>query len=244
MSTFHPFLRLPFELRAQIWEMTVEPRTVTVYVKPFTGLRSGPRRLFSRTPVPATLHSCQEARKHNLYEKKFSDLGDRKENERRYVWMNLDIDMIDINGCDFRHYKTVAPTIRRLKFSAENEPPFTHADGKNMAFFVNVREIHVVCCDGILKWGHATHYYPWPCAIENVTFIDDRDGDRTAVGLEIETIYRKMIGEVRLEKDGVAWDSGDDSEDWPEDTWPDHECMCRHMRSTPVRWLYPSVNSG
>jgi hypothetical protein len=30
MATFHPFPRLPAELRIQIWEMTVEPRVVDV----------------------------------------------------------------------------------------------------------------------------------------------------------------------------------------------------------------------
>ncbi|KAH4065776.1 hypothetical protein HBH98_108680 [Parastagonospora nodorum] len=228
MSTFHPFPRLPFELRAQIWEMTVEPRTVTVYVKTSNGFRSGAWRLVTPTPVPATLHSCREARNHGLYQKKFGELQDRTQYGDRYVWVNLDIDMIDILDCQFRYYKTVAPTIRRLKFEARNEEPFTHADSRDMVFFVNVQEIRVVCSDGFVKWGHATHYHPWPCAIENVTFIDPLDGDRTAIGLEIETIYRQLISEVRLEKDGVAWDSSDDMDDWPEDAFPEFECYCNN----------------
>jgi hypothetical protein len=32
MSTFHPFPRLPLELRLAIWEMTVEPREVEVCI--------------------------------------------------------------------------------------------------------------------------------------------------------------------------------------------------------------------
>lgn len=81
-TTFHPFPRLPFELRARIWELTVEPRIVDVRVvyhdpspvkvtDPFAWSdermkkRLPPRRhLRSSTPVPAQLQTCQEAREH------------------------------------------------------------------------------------------------------------------------------------------------------------------------------------
>lgn len=137
--------------------------------------------------------------------------------------------MIDISECDFKDYEPVAPTIKRLTFQRSNRfQPFRHWEGRDMKIFVNVQEIRVVCDDGLENWGHATHRYPWPCAIEKVTFIDYRDHNRTAVGLELEDIYRKHINEVRLAEDGRAWDSADD-EDWPEHTpsaesWPEQDC--------------------
>jgi hypothetical protein len=53
-ATFHPFPRLPFELRAYIWELTVEPRIVEVrvVVKKIEG-RPPVRYLRSPTPAPA-----------------------------------------------------------------------------------------------------------------------------------------------------------------------------------------------
>ncbi|KAK2047628.1 hypothetical protein LZ31DRAFT_551200 [Colletotrichum somersetense] len=103
-ATFHPFPRLPAELRARIWELTVEPRIVDVRVvwhRPspvsqegsepgaravadWTVERPPPRRhLRSCTPAPAQLQTCREAREHLAtcpdaryrYEKAFSDIA-------------------------------------------------------------------------------------------------------------------------------------------------------------------------
>ena len=73
MATFHPFPRLPYELRMQIWEMTVEPRVVNTEFRYGREIRLPP--LASSTPVPAVLQACQEARNHGLYKKCFSELA-------------------------------------------------------------------------------------------------------------------------------------------------------------------------
>lgn len=96
-ATFHPFPRLPSELRAQIWELTVEPRIVEVGVvyhhpTPATVTDPDPRRmnkplpppvrhLRSPIPAPAQLHTCRDAREHlgrhpyhNGYQKAFSKI--------------------------------------------------------------------------------------------------------------------------------------------------------------------------
>ncbi len=74
MVTFHPFPRLPYELRVHIWEMTVEPRVVEVRCD-----RPVPTRqqcyLTTSTPVPAVLQTCQEARDHGMYKKCFSEIA-------------------------------------------------------------------------------------------------------------------------------------------------------------------------
>jgi hypothetical protein len=59
MATFHPFPRLPFKLRAWIWRLTVELRTI--YLE---GLLA-----WVPPPVPAALQVCREARNMNLYGK-------------------------------------------------------------------------------------------------------------------------------------------------------------------------------
>ncbi|KAK4137750.1 hypothetical protein BT67DRAFT_483705 [Trichocladium antarcticum] len=81
-ATFHPFPRLPVELRARIWELTVEPRIVevrVVYHDPSPARVTDPdawtpawqakrlppmRHLRSRTPAPPPLQTCREAREH------------------------------------------------------------------------------------------------------------------------------------------------------------------------------------
>jgi hypothetical protein len=208
---FHPFPRLPYELRAQIWDMTVEPRTVEVHIG--HAYPNPHCYIISSTPIPATLQTCREARNHGLYQKTFTGLDTRPGNEGRYIWLNLNIDMVSIGPCRFDYYEKVAPTIKRLKFEREHtDESFFHWEGQDMKLFTNVEEIHVVCKGGFWNWGDATYQYPWPCAIENLTFID---GHRIARGLELEAIYREMLHEARLANDGVAWDS-DDSSSWPE----------------------------
>lgn len=96
--TFHPFPRLPFELRARIWELTVEPRVVevrVVYHDPSPLKKTDPdawtnewmkkrlpprRHLRSPTPVPVQLQTCREAREHlsrhpcGGYQRAFSEI--------------------------------------------------------------------------------------------------------------------------------------------------------------------------
>ncbi|KAF2003792.1 hypothetical protein P154DRAFT_590260 [Amniculicola lignicola CBS 123094] len=106
-ATFHPFPRLPFELRAQIWEMTVEPRVVDVRVAYSNEIMEYGRRLVSSTSTPAILHVCREARDHGLYEKGFSEIASRGVGFQ-HVWVNFDIDIIDIGASKLYDYKPVA----------------------------------------------------------------------------------------------------------------------------------------
>jgi hypothetical protein len=75
MATFHPFPRLAYELRALIWEMTVEPRTVDVQIRYQNRVCEQGPFLTSHTPVPAVLQVCREARSYGLYQKTFSEIA-------------------------------------------------------------------------------------------------------------------------------------------------------------------------
>jgi hypothetical protein len=85
MATFHPFPRLPKELRLQIWEATVEPRVVHTeckYCSPARYYGRAPRRLMglsSSTPIPGPLQTCREARNARLYQRVFSELPELPE---------------------------------------------------------------------------------------------------------------------------------------------------------------------
>ncbi|PKX92858.1 2EXR domain-containing protein [Aspergillus novofumigatus IBT 16806] len=140
MAAFHLFPHLPFELRAQIWELTVEPRTVEVRVKKENGSWGKILHVTSSTPVPAGV-------------------------ELRYVWVNFEIDMISIGRTDF---DTIEPTesllIRRLTFEREINESFFHFQSYELRkLYPNVEEIHVICEDGLMAWQDAWEYAPWPC---------------------------------------------------------------------------------
>lgn len=179
MTTFN---HLPFEIRARIWELTVEPRTVEVH---FIYWNSGHNwRLVSTTPVPAPLQVCHEARNVSLYKQAFSELC----TEKRYVWLNLDIDLISIGKSIFSMFEEVAPLIKRLKFQRENSNEYWyHRESKETQQFVNAKEIHVVCGDPLGCWWEATYEITWPCALENVFFIDP-NGGQVVNGIELEKI--------------------------------------------------------
>jgi hypothetical protein len=130
MTTFHPFPRLPFELRAQVWELTVEPRRVEVRVRYKETLvpdgdpsGDGPkttrvRRLVSFTPVPATLQACREARNLGLSQQAFSELF---ASETRYLWFNWEVDMLSAEIDALDALKPIMHLIRTLKFDRRIE---------------------------------------------------------------------------------------------------------------------------
>ena len=74
ISSFPYFPRLPWELRAYIWESAISPRNVPIHVKHRFDINDlpdsqtdGPKRVFataSPIPPPALLQTCQEARNH------------------------------------------------------------------------------------------------------------------------------------------------------------------------------------
>jgi hypothetical protein len=206
MSIFHLFPLLPFEFRAQIWESTVEPCTVEVRITRVGLIRT--RHLRSSTPIPAPLQSCQEARNQKLYHKVFSELETHHDAETRYVWLNLDIDIVDIGTRYCSNYAKVGASIRRLKMARANQSEHFYGfeSPKMETWFPYLREMHVVCMDGFLTWAGFVKegHDQWPCAAEDLYFIDARDG-RVARGCELEGICKWMLRE--------AQDRGDTSTD-------------------------------
>ncbi|KAH8724882.1 hypothetical protein GQ44DRAFT_617151 [Phaeosphaeriaceae sp. PMI808] len=87
MTTFHPFSRLPVEIRFQIWELAeIKDRVLKV--------RKVKRRLllepyfpayWSPTCVLSVTRACQESRKYSSYQKAFIVEG-----LPRYIWANFE----------------------------------------------------------------------------------------------------------------------------------------------------------
>jgi hypothetical protein len=216
MSICHPFPRLPAELRAQIWELTVESRTVDVRIvqkripvlPDVPSTRSGlASYLVSHTPVPATQQTCQESRNLGLYQRAFSDVYLYNGVERRYVWANLDIDIIDIGTTELHIFLPVASLIHRLKFARENQDFFFHAEVYELPRFSNVKELHVVCAAGLWQWLGASEDHYWACGVENVFMIDPDDGRKMGL-VEMEEMFAKELTETWRLK-GYQYPSGD-----------------------------------
>lgn len=177
--TFHPFPRLPTELRLQIWEWTVEPRTVELHCNHSTPSpdRDG-RKVYSSTPAPATLHACLESRKHlwTMYPQvpiknagwkclnppMRGKRGWRKntpkwrvtdETTQEYVFLNWEIDTVSTGTYQFKCFESIKPLIRILQFERDNGDEFWQRDlhdSGELRDFKNVNEIHVMCPPGHL----------------------------------------------------------------------------------------------
>ena len=101
-AAFHPFPKLPGELRNAIWELSIHPREVVIKGRPhwtesYDDLQSWPFELYSSTEPLGALQACRESRSlisspRCNYTRAFSI-----PNSPRYTWVNFDIDTIRTN---------------------------------------------------------------------------------------------------------------------------------------------------
>ncbi|KAK3492027.1 uncharacterized protein B0T23DRAFT_316933 [Neurospora hispaniola] len=122
-TTFHPFPRLPLELRLVIWEASISPRTINFRTCAFRcGGDDQEQRVevsiptpkpnisfwtFTSTPPPPPiLHTCRESRNIGLhfqggYQKAFSTwclpYFDGSWNNR-YLWVHFELDIFDFGA--------------------------------------------------------------------------------------------------------------------------------------------------
>jgi len=190
MAVFRPFIRFPLEIRARVWELTVEQRTVDVgYVTQWEH-SSGRVRLHvvSSTPLPAVLQSCREARNQGLYQQAF-----REGRSPRYLWVNFKVDVISIGHTDFDYLEPERLLIRRIIFERENDETFLYLTRLDLEKFDRLEEIQVVCVDGLLMWQEAWEMVDWPCPKEMVKFIDKETGQE-ASGWDIDKMWENIVG--------------------------------------------------
>ncbi|KFX90201.1 hypothetical protein V490_06592 [Pseudogymnoascus sp. VKM F-3557] len=206
------FSDLPPEIRALIWKFTVEPRTVKVRLTETpVGSEEIENRLVSTTTVPAPLQTCREARYLGLYKQAFSELG----TERRYIWANLDIDMIFLVGaCNLISFEAIAPLIKRLKIQVENEGEmWFQLQGHKIQNFINVEDICVICEDGWYNWAGDSKlsWMSWPCALENVLLFNVDEGGRAINPIELDKMFEER------------WYARARVLQYQRDTWPQQE---------------------
>jgi hypothetical protein len=107
--------------------------------------------------------------------------ADRK--GHRHVWVDFDIDIIDIGTSLLENYKPVAEKILRLRLEREESAEgWYHWEVRELLEFRSLEEIYVVCADGLFAWIGASEEHAWPCGEENVSFIDPVDEGRVFRG--------------------------------------------------------------
>ncbi|KAK0752861.1 hypothetical protein B0T18DRAFT_423511 [Schizothecium vesticola] len=105
MATFHPFPRLPAELRNAIWELNLDPREVTIKANRQTEMTSENLNVTvyfsSPTAIPSVLQACRDSRSllaERRYARAFSN-----GTSPHYVWAAFALDTIRICDVDLPH---------------------------------------------------------------------------------------------------------------------------------------------
>ena len=88
------------------------------------------------------------------------------------------------------------PQVQRLKLEREYTEYWSYEDVGQLRRFINVREIHLVCVEGMWAWSNVWDAEHWPCGKENVWIIDP-DDDRTIRGVEMDEIFDRENGKTR-----------------------------------------------
>lgn len=237
-QTFHLFPLLPYELRALIWQFTVLPREVDVFI-PEPPCK---RTTLSSTPVPGPLQACRESR-HLLTRGVSTDSSSHPTNPGRfigyekafqhspsaltvsspgYVYINFLLDTISITSTDLHCFTDPVvgwadmhqfKRIKRLKLEREYSATyhgeyFFHTEVKQISEFDGLEECALVCLDGILAFEDITYHNYFPCGKENVWLIDNGTGER----MRAVELDRKCRREREEEARREGWWVSDDEE--------------------------------
>jgi hypothetical protein len=144
---FHPFTRLPKELRSQIWKLASVPRTLTIK-KHFSRDDENSQYLFTVEGIPAVMHVCQESRFEAPYTPAFS-LG----SGQRYIWVNFKSDTIMMPDYVLRHVKAEERAqIRRAIFEVDSIANFMYFDWEDMSDMRGLEDLEIISAGNLLVW--------------------------------------------------------------------------------------------
>jgi len=121
---FHPFPRLPLELRHQIWEFCVAPREVII-----VGHGSYFRHGRQASPPPPLLLASAESRSYcqKFYTKAYLlDEPNPAPGILKYSWINFDLDDIYMNAEDFTTFSAIPLAQRLTLVSGDGDYFFYH----------------------------------------------------------------------------------------------------------------------
>jgi hypothetical protein len=235
-DTFHPFPRLPLELRICIWKMTIAPREVVVKEKPTWVEENGQsiRKtlcLKSPTPVPAVLHANHEARSTltALYTQAYNSGV-----QPRYIWVNFNIDIICITADDWKALEYEGHRLRFLTFFCDR----SEEDVRIHLWGVKDGSIYL-CLEGLLYYH--TGEVDTACNSCRYKYNGELDGacDSCRHLASVAPIrYVGSLKELTIILD--VWSTGEDVYDW-EPAVNDLVGPMERLRKRDPDWLRPKV---
>ncbi|KAF3001488.1 hypothetical protein E8E13_008738 [Curvularia kusanoi] len=183
MATFHPFPRLPLEIRIQIWECFADENRVLKIRKLHL------KEYWSPTPVPAITRACRESRKYCSYTKRFAADGKLK-----YIWVDFKSDIIQMHGSlvsELVEEKGLEVSeIRHLRVDLIDEDGwdehlwFYHRFAFKTENFPALQSLSVFINKVAVEWLHFvtttdpkppfSGIYWVPCSPEEIEFVDDK----------------------------------------------------------------------
>ncbi|KAK0766859.1 hypothetical protein N5P37_000588 [Trichoderma harzianum] len=179
-TTFHPFPRLPSEIRSQIWALAVYPRLLHIRITPKKDtLGNSYLHYASMIPQAELMHVCRESRQLAPYRKAFFTTlpGD---SEARYIWVNFDEDMISLQDEKLRGLAPHAAEIQRLRFTVPTgsyreywEDLFHRFPDTHFKMFTALRELHFALSEGYGMCGYANY---GTCHPDNVRYVNVHTG--------------------------------------------------------------------
>jgi hypothetical protein len=220
MATFHPFPRLPLEVRIQIWGYsTVESRVLRI-----RKLRA--RTVYwSPTPVPGITRACRESRRYCSYMKLFA-----VEEYPNYIWADLESDIIQMNGAFMNDLVTgqrlEKNKVRHLRvelvhdFGWDESESFFHDYSHKIRVFPKLQSCSILVNDGLYSWVQFVKQMYWGvCPQKNVQIVDAKTGEwinattAGAYGDYVDTNYGATRDFIREDAD---WDEEDTEERYEE----------------------------
>ncbi|KAI1358327.1 hypothetical protein F5Y08DRAFT_345838 [Xylaria arbuscula] len=159
-DTFHPFPRLPIELRIQIWSLAanrrrldIGPAQMELNAVTMAEISVDPPDYTSCVPPPAVMHACRESRQYAPYQKAFFSPPDK------YLWVNFQEDMICLAHCEVDVLAPHYADIERLRYTVPDHDydyvsdAFRECSQEILGVFSALKELHVAVEVGLFAWG-------------------------------------------------------------------------------------------
>ncbi|KAK8000935.1 hypothetical protein PG991_013157 [Apiospora marii] len=161
MFPFHPFPRLPLELRQRIWAMAIEPRLVVVAHEDYIGRK--------RTPPPPLLGACSEARSFLLqhyYTKAFMS-----SDSAQYHYVDFEVDTIHLDQFELGKYPREQHWIQQLSIMGWNSELIFYKHGLHLEDMTVLKNVTIHDCESLN--GDNEWWGAWDNFMEVNYFRDD-----------------------------------------------------------------------
>ncbi|KAK7934918.1 hypothetical protein PG985_000413 [Apiospora marii] len=175
---FHPFSRLPPELRQQIWSLSIEPREFVFHLD---------YHLVSRSRNPALLDVCSESRDYAL---KFHYVKSRNGPycPFRYQWVNFDVDTVRLAAHRDSVFLAAQYPIQKLIVECRGGDMATGSLYNILGMLLGITELREVALVGFKSCPPSPRYRNWWLGwlhLFEALYFPEADGDRARFGLRV-----------------------------------------------------------